>query len=133
MFLTLLTLPQRELFVQATQLLIESDSLSHEEELELFDAIRLECDFDSTPEPKDRDTLLAELMTAFDEPTQRNVFLLELAGVLVVDSAETPEESALYEEVGRRLGIADYAEEYLEFARDARALTLRGRDLITTD
>jgi hypothetical protein len=132
MFLTLLTPQQAGLFARAARMLIHADQVVHEKEFALLEAIQAETGLSELPEIGDSESLLSALDGALQEPTQRNTFLLELAGVAAIDADEHLAERELLAEIAQRLGLTKRLDEFLCFARDARELANRGQTLITT-
>lgn len=132
MFLELLTPAQRELFVRAaTQVFIAGGGPTPEEKL-FLEAAMLESDVNEDPSTLREDELLRAAPDQLSDPTQRRAFLLELAGVVFIDAPHA-QEIETYNRFAQVLGLKDEADGFREFAADARALAMRGRNLISTE
>src|SRR3712207_1800964 len=94
MFVSMLELEQRRLLLEAASYLAELDGLRPEAERELLETLNVEAGLPDLPEPVvEPASLLEKLSGAFsDAPSQRNVLLLELAGVCMADGQASPEE-----------------------------------------
>ena len=95
MFLNLLDAEQQRLFVMAARAVAEQDGKVADVEESLLDAVLAECEIDRDPGTM----AFADLLSAVDDalspdPHARNAFLLELAGVAVIDGDAHPSELA---------------------------------------
>lgn len=132
MFLSLLTPNQADIFVQAAQLVLEADGDEHQDaEIALLEAVKLESGSTRNGSPSPLPEVLAAAAAELDDPTQRSAFLLELAGVAVVDGHEHAAEMDVLREFAAQLGLDAQLDDFLTFARDARDLAARGNQLIT--
>lgn len=134
MFLNLLDPHQQRLFVIAARAVAEQDGkVAHVEE-SLLESVLAECEIEEIP----ADMSLTELLPALDKALRgdlhaRNAFLLELAGVAVIDGEAHPAELAVLSEIGMRLGLTDETlTRYVQFAIASRDLIVRGRELVAT-
>jgi uncharacterized tellurite resistance protein B-like protein len=134
MFLNLLDAEQQRLFVMAARAVAEQDGKVADVEESLLDAVLAECEIDQDPGTM----AFADLLTAIDgalstDPHARNAFLLELAGVAVIDGEAHPSELAVLAQVGECLDVTEERlSEFVDFAVQARALVVRGRGLVAT-
>ena len=135
MFITMLDPGQRRLLLRAAAYMSELDGARPEVEHELLAALNVEAGLPEIPDvPASEAEVLDDLAGPFhDAPTQRNVLLLELAGVAMIDGQAHPEEVSFLAKVSNRLGADErLVEEALEFGAAARDLMTRGHDLITS-
>lgn len=134
MFLNLLDPDQQRLFVVAARMVAEQDGKVIDVEQSLLDAVIAECELDEDPGAMPMPDLLAVLDDALaDDPYARNVFVLELAGVAVVDGDVQPAELAALGEISDHVGVtADRLSDFVQFAMAARELVVRGRQLVAT-
>ncbi|MCE7888667.1 MAG: hypothetical protein DYH12_03020 [Sorangiineae bacterium PRO1] len=132
MFLELLTPAQRELFVRAATQIFAAGGGPHPEEQSFLEAVMLESDVNEDPSALREDELLRVAPDLLRDPTQRRAFLLELAGVVFID-APHPQEIETFNRFAHVLDLEHEADDFREFAADARALATRGRDLISTE
>lgn len=132
MFLTLLNEGQSVLFARAARLMIEADDIAHERELAMLEAIGIETGLTELPDGGTFGEVVQEAAKALTDPTQRNAFLIELAGVAVIDGDEHGAERALLQQLADQLGLGERVDEFIAYAHDARDLADRGRALVTT-
>jgi len=135
MFLNLHDAHQQRLFVSAARTVAEKDGKLADVEQSLLEAVLAECAIDGEPEVISPDELLAGLDEALaGDPHARNAFMLELAGVAVIDGEAHPAELGVLHEIGGHLGIDnDVLAEFVQFAMSARELVVRGRHLLSVD
>lgn len=135
MFLNLLDAHQQRLFVSAARTVAEKDGKVADVEESLLEAVRAECEIDEEPEVIPPDELLARLDDALAGNLHaRNAFMLELAGVAVIDGDAHPAELGVLHEIGGHLAIPeDVLAEFVQFAMSARELVVRGRHLLSVD
>jgi len=133
LFLNLLTPPQQRVFVQGARAVAEQDGELAEVEQALIAALQAECGLDELPAAQDAAGICAAAVAVLDSDLARRVFILELAGVAVIDGEAHAAEVALVGEIAVQLGIegAELAE-MLAFAGRARALVVDGQRLIAT-
>jgi tellurite resistance protein len=135
MFVRMLDTNQRTALLRAGALLAEVDGAQPDEEREVLDALNVEAGLPEVPDPpSDLEELLAEVEEAFgDDPTARNVLLLELAGVAVIDGEMSSEEVSVIEEVSSRLGGGEeLVNQAFRLAHSARDLVHEGRAFIAS-
>lgn len=134
MFLTLLNPDQQRLFLVAARRVAEQDGKVADVEQALLDAVLAECRIDEDPGDMSRAEFQAALSDAFaGVPHSRNAFMLELAGVAVIDGDAHPAELSALAEIGDHLGVADASlARFVEFAMSARDLVVRGRELVAS-
>src|SRR3954465_15412053 len=113
MYLRELSALQQELFVEAAVLLARGDGRVTALEDELLDAISAETGSPLPPPEADRalEDLLAEVAVDVDDDTARRIFLLELAGVAVIDAVASSEIEALQafaEALGLDKSVAEF-------------------------
>jgi uncharacterized tellurite resistance protein B-like protein len=130
MYLQILTPAQRDAYVAAAVAVLRADGQLHASEQALLDMITAEAGAGAVPEAVDLDATLERLPDLFADPTHRCAFLLELAGVTVIDGEAHPAEVALFHRFAERLELSGRASAFLDFAIEARALAERGRELI---
>ncbi len=130
MYLQILTPPQREVYAAAAVAVLRADGELHASEEALLGAIAAESGPTGVVERADLEAVLEQLPVLFDDPTQRRAFLLELAGVIVIDGDAHPAELALFHRFAERLELSGRTSEFIEFAEQTRALAERGRELI---
>ena len=121
MFLNVLTPPQQRVFVDAARAMLHADGTVAETELALLDAIRAECDLDYMGgDAQPATDIIDAARTVLDTTTARNAFLLELAGVAVIDGDTHASEMALLERFAAVLGQSDeHLREVVAFAERA--------------
>lgn len=133
MFLNTLSPAQQRAFLLAARAVAEADGTVPEIEQALLEGLQMECGYDEDPGRLPIGETLRAAEEALDSPAARNVFLMELAGVAVVDGIVVDEERELLGTFADRLGHSDaQLEEILEFAEDARTLVERGRTLVAS-
>ncbi|MEJ7784898.1 MAG: hypothetical protein WKF96_08850 [Solirubrobacteraceae bacterium] len=134
MFLNLLDANQQRLFVIAAQAVAEQDGKVADVERALLESVIAECEIDEIPPGMPLDDLLSALDESLGgELYARNAFLLELAGVAVIDGDAHPAELAVLTEICLRLGVTDETlTRYVQFAIAARDLIVQGRQLVAT-
>lgn len=134
MFLNLLDPGQQRLFVAAARVVAEQDGKVADVEQSLLDAVLAECQLDTDPGTMPTPDLLAALDTAFvDDVHARNAFVLELAGVAVIDGDAHPAELAALSAISDQVGMSEETlADFVEFAMAARELVVRGRQLLAT-
>jgi tellurite resistance protein len=130
MFIHMLDLDQRVALLRASSTLAEIDGAHPERERELLEALNVEAGLDEVPpQAVGPDELFRAIDAAYgDQPTARNVLILELAGVTVIDGDASADEVAFISEIARRLGgdttlvtkAIEVAESALHLAQDAR-------------
>lgn len=131
MFLNLLDADQQRLFVIAARAVAEQDGKVADVEQSLLDAVRAECEIDEDPGEIPLPEILSALEPLAGDPHARNAFLLELAGVAVIDGEAHPAELAVFREIGSHLGVSEDAlAEFVQFGMSARDLVVRGRELV---
>jgi hypothetical protein len=131
-FLNLLAPAQQRLFVQAARLIAASDGVAEEEQA-LLDAVEAECGLEERPDDADLPAVLDAMTAALDTQTARRTFLLELAGVAVIDGHAYEAELELLEQFAQRLQIGDEdLQECLALAARARQLVADGEAFIAT-
>ena len=134
MFLNLLDADQQRLFVMAARAVAEQDGKVADVEESLLDAVLAECEIEEDPGTMPLSDLLSVVAEALSEDLHaRNAFVLELAGVAVIDGEAHPSELAVLAQVGERLRVSEQRlSEFVDFAVQARELVVRGRELIAT-
>jgi hypothetical protein len=136
MFVAMLEQEQRRVLLRAAATLAERDGARPDAEDELLDALNVEAGLSEVPPVPDSDEeLFAEATEAFGgDQTARNILLLELAGVALIDGGAQPEEIAFLASLAERLG-ADEAvlARALELGERAKALLDDGRAFIISD
>jgi uncharacterized tellurite resistance protein B-like protein len=130
MYLQVLNPAQRDAYAVAAVAVLRADGELHAREQTLLDAIAAESGVTGAIEAGDLDAILEGLPALFEDPTQRCAFLLELAGVTVIDGDAHPAEIALFHRFAERLELSERASQFIEFAEQTRALAERGRELI---
>ena len=135
MFLNLLDANQQRLFVVAARAVAEQDGRVADVEESLLDAVLAECDIDEDPGAMAMPELISALEEALsDDLHARNAFVLELAGVAVIDGEAHPAELAVLSEIASTVGVEDDAlAEFVGFAMSARDLVVRGRQLVAAE
>lgn len=132
MFLNVLTRPQQAAFVHAARAMLRADGQVVEAELALMEAIHAECDLPEV-ETFEGDAV-AEAVAVLDSVPARNAFMLELAGVAVIDGEAHDAELALLGEFAAGLGVAEERlQEFVAFAERANALVQDGRELLALE
>lgn len=127
---------QRRVLLRAAALLVERDGVRPDVEDEILGALNVEAGLaDVPPAPETDDELFSEVRAAFrDNATARNVLLLELAGVALIDGGAQPEEIDLLNSVAQHLEAGEaFVGKALEFGERAKALLDDGRALIVSD
>lgn len=133
MFLNLLQPDQQVAFVHAARAVAERDGEVSEVESALLDAVRAECGLDELPAPHPELDVCARAAEVLPDDVARRVFLLELAGVALIDGDAHPSELALVGEVADALGISGAAlADMLAFAARAQQLVVDGQRIVAT-
>lgn len=131
MFLNLLQPDQQRLFVEAARAVAQQDGNVSDAEESLLAAIAAESSLDEMPDQRPLDEILNDLENALDERAMRNAFMLELAGVAVIDGDAHPAELTALGKIAETTGVSDAElEEFVAFAFAARDLVVRGRQLV---
>ena len=136
MFVAMLDEPQRRALLRAAAALAERDGARPDAEAELLAALNVEAGLPEIPSPPDSDDeLFTEVADAFGaDQTARNILLLELAGVALIDGSAQPEEMALLRAIGQHVGAEPaLVARALEIGEQARALVDEGRAFIVSD
>jgi tellurite resistance protein len=133
-FLSILTPPQQRVFLEAARAVVEQDGHIADVEQALIDGLHSECGLDETPTAlRDVSAIAAEAADALDHGPVRRAFVLELAGVVLIDGHSHADEVAAVTEIARALDVADeHLDEMFAFAARAQALVVDGRRLIAT-
>jgi hypothetical protein len=119
MFLHLLDQQEQADFWRATLHVIDADEALHEKEALIRESIARELTLEKLPEPGARQDLLASLERTNREVTA-NIFMLELAGVALVDDELHPAEESLLKDFSAALGFtSDEIEPFLRMASRA--------------
>jgi len=133
MFLNLLQPDQQVTFVHAARAVVEQDGEVSEVESALLDAVRAECGLDELPVPDPALDVCARAAEVLPDDVARRVFLLELAGVALIDGDAHPSEIGLVREVADALGISGAAlDDMLAFAARAQQLVVDGQRIVAT-
>lgn len=133
MFLNLLQPDQQVAFVHAARAVAEQDGEVSEVESALLDAVRAECGLDELPAPDPGLDVCARAAEVLPDDVARRVFVLELAGVALIDGDAHPSEVAFVREVADALGISGAAlVDMLAFAARAQQLVVDGQRLVAS-
>ena len=131
MFLNVLSADQQRLFLDAAATMLSVDGDVASSEAALLEGARIECGLEYEPQQRSLDELAAAAMSSLTERPARNAFLLELAGTMVVDGEEAPEEVELLMALAKVLDVSDEAlAEFVAFGRQALALVASGQALV---
>ncbi len=107
MILNILTPPQEKVFLEAARAVIEQDRHGADVEPALLDRSHSACGLDEQPVTRRNIAVIAaEADSALDSGPARRAFLLELAGVVLVDGHAPPDQRALRQtsrEGGRKI------------------------------
>lgn len=133
MFLNLLRPDQQIAFIHAARAVAEQDGQVTEVEVALLDGLRAECGLAELP-PTEADADVAGMAAdVLQDDVARRVFMLELAGVALIDGEAHPAEVELVGAFGAALGVTgDALAEMLAFAERGQRLILDGRRIIAT-
>lgn len=133
MFLSLLQPDQQVAFVHAARAVAEQDGEITQVEVALLDALRAECGLEELPPVRAGADIAVTVADAVRDDAARRVFMIELAGVAVIDGEAHPAEVGLVGRIGTALEITEeMLAEMLAFAERARQLILDGQRIIAT-
>ncbi|MTD44891.1 hypothetical protein GKE82_11455 [Conexibacter sp. W3-3-2] len=135
MFLSILTPAQQRVFLEAARAVIEQDGHVADVEQALLDGLHSECGLDEEPAaPRDIAAIAADASAALDTGPARRAFVLELAGVALIDGHSHPDEVTAVTEIARALDSTDgFLDAAFAFAARAQALVVDGQRLVATD
>jgi hypothetical protein len=129
MFLHLLSKPEKETFAAAVELVINSDAVLHEREVELKAALEAELEVSWPTGSIDWSSVEPELRRV-SSSVSRRVMLLELCGVACADLELHEDEVALLTDIADALKLSDRLSMYLDFAPRAHAIRAEAESLI---
>ena len=131
MFLHLLTDRQQQIFSRAALAVIRADEVLHARELELCEALAREMGRQDFPSIESDEDLIASELEEIAEPVAARIFLLELAGIAVVDGELDPREHELLERLATALkNQPAVVELMLDFAVRAHRMSDEARMLV---
>ena len=133
MFLSLLTPPQQELFMQAAHLVAAQDGELDELETALLEALGAESNLESLPGDVELADALQRAPELLPDGPSRRAFLLELAGVVVIDGRAHQAEIDRLRDFAGALDVPEVqVNRFLDYALQARSIVDTGRTLIAT-
>ena len=136
MFVAMLEEEQRRVLLRAAALLAEKDGARPEAEDELLETLNIEAGLaEVPPTPESDEELFSEAGAAFrEDATARNILLLELAGVAIIDGGAQRQEVDFLTAVAHHVGAEEtLVGQALEFGERAKALLDEGRAFIVSD
>ena len=134
MFLHMLNAEQRELFVHTAIELMSVDGAQSPHEVALLLHIERETGVQVDPVPADWQAIQQRIGAAFagHAPAAR-AFMMDLAGVVVVDGVDDPREHELLTEVAASLGVpASDVTQFVRYATRLQDVLVEGRALLTS-
>ncbi len=133
LFLNLLMPAQQELFMQAAHLVAAQDGEVDELETALLEALGAESELESLPGAVELANALGRAPDVLTDGPSRRAFLLELAGVVVIDGEAHPAEVSRLREFADALDVPEtQVDRFLDYALQARSFVDTGRTLIAT-
>jgi len=122
-----------ELLRDAVHSVSQVDGVLHQAEAAVLDQMSREAGLELDPgEPQDQTTIEQRIRAAFkDAPAAARAFVLELAGVVVIDGEREPRELELLRGCAQAAGVpADDVEVFLAFGERSRDLAAEGLQLV---
>ena len=132
----MLSQDQRRVLLRTAAILAERDGVRPDVEDEILEALNVEAGLaEIPPTPESDEELFSEATAAFqNDATARNVLLLELAGLALIDGAAQPEEIDFLNAIAQHLGAEEaLVGRALEFGERAKMLLDDGREFIVSD